>query len=269
MERFTLQDKYVCGSYFNIAMSNFRITVLNILSRIGIKRTDDSAGIPELLQNIHELNLCSDLHAKLSQLLFRHFPILQSITASNLKDRLMILTTMAWGLHDLRNFYTDNASNYSPESLKVQYARQVQISKWLSDALAKMPDKDKKWLEDYDSSFTIQGQNMLSQLFIDTDSPAYQEYLEELYQQDRERRLTKYRAEMDKALERDDEETYGFYRVLSEKKDTPEEIDEIKKKICPPALSDFGVLYFCSLFLSRNDALLMADQDRGMKQALL
>ena len=383
MATFKFQNKYVCGAYYNMAQNNFRITVLDILSRIGIKRKDDAADIPELLETIYgfltgetndftkdqmkqkkSLTLRNDQQVKLRLLLFRHFPILKPILASethknlqpqkdqlaelmydemkcdkkinelikskkckdaktqqdietqikqlktkkskirdeyddvlfsashdtDLQNSLKILVTMAWCLNDLRNFYTHYNPYNSPESLKVQYVRQIQISKWLSNVFAasrtidkernsitteemnflneaKKQGKDKKWREDPDYYFAIKGQNLLSESFIDSDSPAYQKYLEELYQKHRKRRLASYRAAMDEALERDNEEEYGFYRMLSEKKDTPEEIAEIKKKICPLSLSDFGVLYFCSTFLPRNYTLLMADHAELMKNS--
>ena len=201
---------------------------------------------------------------------------------------LKILKTMAWCLYDLRDFYTHYDPYNTPESLKVKYLRQVTVANWLSQVFAasrtidkernsitteemnflneaKKQGDDKKWREDPDYYFAIKGQNLLSSSFIDADSPIYNDYLDELYQKYRKKRLAWMKEQRDEALERDDEEEYGFWVVEMEKLDNPERIAKIKSKICPLALSDFGVLYFCATFLPRNYTLLMADHAELMK----
>lgn len=101
MATFKFQNKYVCGAYLNMAQNNFRVTILEVLARIGIKRKDDARDIPEMLETIYgfltnntknfskkqleqakTLTLRNDQQVKLRQLLFRHFPILKPILAS-------------------------------------------------------------------------------------------------------------------------------------------------------------------------------------------
>lgn len=383
MATFKFENKYVCAAYFNIALENFRITILDILSRIGIKRNDGAGDIPELLETLYGfligntkdfsqsqkdqkrvLTLRNDQQVKLRQLLFRHFPILKPILASithmavqpqkeklaellslekkcdkeinrlikqlkvkaqeeqqdikreikelktkkskvideydevlfstfrdtDLQESLRILVKMAWVLNDLRNFYSHFSPYNTPESLKVQYVRQVEVAKWLSDIFAasrtidkernsitteemnflneaKKQGDDEKWREDPDYYFAIKGQNRLSESFLDPVSSVYQDYMDALYQKHKERRLASLKAQMDEALERDDEEEYGLYKMLFDRKDTPDKIAEIKEKIRPLTLSDFGVLYFCSTFLPRNYTLLMVDHAELMNNS--
>lgn len=130
MATFKFQNKYVCGAYLNMAQNNFRVTILEVLARIGIKRKDDVRDIPEMLETIYgfltnntknfskkqleqakTLTLRNDQQVKLRQLLFRHFPILKPILASithrNLqpqKERLAELLSLEKDL-DKRIFF--------------------------------------------------------------------------------------------------------------------------------------------------------------------
>ena len=217
--------------------------------------------------------------------------VLFSVTRdADLQESLNILVKMAWVLNDLRNFYTHFSPYNTPESLKEQYVRQTQIAKWMSDVFAasrtidkernsitteemnflneaKKQGEDKKWREDPDYYFAIKGQNQLSKSFIDPDSSVYQRYLDSLYQKYRERRQASLKERMREALEQDNKEEYENYKMLVERNDSLEIIAEIKERIRPLALSDFGVLYFCSTFLPRNYTLLMADHAELMENS--
>lgn len=269
----------VLGAYFNMARLNFCKTILNIFSQTGLPSTFQEDGIHDVLRKIFVLNngdsryndereqykadkvlkLRPEQQVKMQRLLFHHFPVLGPITADSTDIRLRKskkddkqpiskdalrgvsfadcmkgISDIAECLKNLRNFYTHANPYNTPEQLRENYWNQGQIAIWLEKAFdaSRRRIKTRDNLSDQDMKFlTGHGFNDRMKCVEDKEHTHY-----------------------DKKLKRDVNdiryvEKEDFYYRIRATKANPVKSDDADELT---VLSDFGTLYFCSLFLSMD-----------------
>jgi len=285
---FYITDKAIMGGYFNLAQLNFFKTLMEIFTKAGIDvskiRQDNSPKYLMILikklthddEKIDDkkwadaLDLSNECLLKLQQLLYKHFPFLGPVMggeasyniyklkdghpevkiANNvmrgvkLEDCLAVIRHFALCLNDCRNFYT-HFNPYNPiDAQKEQYLSQNKVAVWLDkvkDASRRII-KQNNQLTSQDMEF-LTGDRMKPQDKVDefgnimTDKKGYtiKEYVE---YEDYYFRIRGKRYLVDAA---------GAKLVDQEPRN---------------ALSDFGVVFLCTLFLESDQARRMLDELR-------
>ena len=294
--RISLTGKHVFGAYFNMARTNFVKTINYILPIAGVRGNYSENQINKMLYALFliqagrngelteeqkhwekKLRLNPEQQTRLQKLLFKHFPVLGPMMADvadhkaylnkkkskvrtedeafaqlkgvSLADCLEIICLMAETLTECRNFYTHKAPYNKPSQLAAQYQHQEMIAKKLDKVVvaSRRILKDREGLSVNEVEF-LTGIDHLHQVEVKDETgkvkkvngkvmKTFVEY-DDFYFKISGKRLVK-----------------GF--TVSVKDDKPVKVDTML-----PALSDFGLLYFCVLFLSKSYAKLFFDEVR-------
>lgn len=276
MANYSFPDGYrpILGAYFNLARSNFYKTVLSIFAQVGIPVNYQEDNIHDVLRRVYVLNngtasddderkkyseekslkLKPEQQMKMQRLLFHHFPLLQPIIAdytdmklrrskkadngtedrdilygASFADCMHVISTIAECLKGMRNRYTHaNPYNTLDEQAK-EDKNQGQMAIWLEKAFEGSRRKVKTLdnLSDQDMSFlTGHGPNDRMKRIEDKEHTHL------------DKRLGKTVPNI-KYVERED----YYYRIRLEKPSADGKLF---------VLSNFGTLYFCTLFLSMD-----------------
>ena len=256
---FSLEGKkHIMGAYFNMAQSNFYKTLLEILIKTGVKGISKKTEFKDVLNKFEKGDLLktNDLKMRMQQLLFRHFPILGPIMANeksyqvsktkkskvqstedllrgvSLDECLKVISLFAKTLDDCRNFFTHFAPYNSADSLKEQYQNQYVIAKYLDKAFvaSRRINKERNLLTTHELEFLTGIDHYFEKDKLDEAGNKIVSY---------NRRFGK---EMPVTIHVEREDWY--FRIFGERtiEGTPEKCR---------ALSDFGLLYFCVIFLSK------------------
>lgn len=294
--RISLTGKHVFGAYFNMARTNFVKTINYILSIAGVRGNYSESQINKMLQALFlvqagrnneltteqkqwekKLRLNPEQQVKLQKLLFKHFPVLGPMMSDvaghkaylnkkkstiqteeesfaqlrgvSLADCLEMIQLMAETLSECRNYYTHKDPYNLPSQLAKQYRHQEAIAKKLDKVVvaSRRILKDREGLSVNEVEF-LTGIDHLQQVVVKDESgnikkdngkvlKTFVEY-EDFYFKISGKRLVK-----------------GF--SVSNDDGKPNEFDTML-----PALTDFGLLYFCVLFLSKPYANFFIDESR-------
>lgn len=294
--RISLSGKHVFGAYFNMARTNFIKTINYILPIAGVRGNYSESQINKLLQAMFliqtgrngeltkeqkqwekKLRLNPEQQTKLQQLLFKHFPVLGPMMADvadhkaylnkkkskvqtddeafaqlkgvSLADCLDMIYLMAETLTECRNFYTHKSPYNTPSQLAMQYQHQEKIAQKLDKVVvaSRRILKDREGLSVNEVEF-LTGIDHLHQETVKDEfgnvkmkggkvMKTFVEY-DDFYFKISGKRLVK-----------------GY--TVTVKDDKPVNVDTML-----PALSDFGLLYFCVIFLSKPYAKLFIDEVR-------
>ena len=274
-----LSGKHVFGAYFNMARSNFNKTIWHILPQVGIKGQYKEGKVAKMLQALYLLhsgqgdlltqeqrtwknNLLlknPEQKTKLQSLLIKHFPVLVPLMADvaemrarnnkkkstvrtedetvsqmkgvELTDYLQTLALIALTLTECRNFYTHSAPYNTSEELSEQYKHQEQVAEMLDKVIT----ASRRVLKEREGL-------MVRELEFLTG-------IDRLEQVDLKDRNNKVIIKNNKKLKTFKEYDDFYFSVRGER-------DGHK------ALSDFGLLYFCVLFLTKPYAKLLIDECR-------
>ena len=278
----TLTGKHVYGAYFNMARTNLVKTLNYILSIVGVRGNYSENQINKLLQALFliqagrneemtpeqkqwekKLRLTPEQQTRLQRLLFKHFPVLGPIMADvadhkaylnkkkskvqtedeafdqlrgvSLADCLEMIHLMAETLTECRNYYTHKAPYNTPSQLAEQYRHQELIAKKLDKVVvaSRRVLKEREGLSVNEVEF-LTGIDHLH-MVVENGKKSFVEY-EDFYFSVWGKRLIK-----------------GITMTGLDGK-----LNTIDSKF--PALSDFGLLYFCVLFLSKPYAKLFIDE---------
>lgn len=293
-----LSGRHVFGAYFNMARTNFVKTINHILPIAGVKGNYAENQINKMLQALFliqanrkdelsneqdqwakNLRLTSEQQTRLQRLLFKHFPVLGPIMADvadhkayiskkkksetktedeafeelrgvSLADCLEIVQLMGTTLTECRNFYTHKKPYNKPAELAEQYRHQATIARKLDKVIVacRRVLKERENLSVNEVEFLTGIDHMKQVPKLDEDG-------KEQYD-NRGRKIMKF------------EEYEDFYFTVWAKRPvknlemigTDGLLTKIDTKL--PALSDFGLLFFCVLFLSKPYAKLFIEEAR-------
>lgn len=293
-----LSGKHVFGAYFNMARTNFVKTINHILPIAGVKGNYAENQINKMLHALFliqanrndelskeqaqwakNLRLTSEQQTRLQRLLFKHFPVLGPIMADvadhkayiskkkksetktedeafeelrgvSLADCLEIVQLMGTTLTECRNFYTHKKPYNKPAELAEQYRHQATIARKLDKVIV----ASRRVLKEREG-LTVNEVEFLTGIDHMKQVPMTDEEGKEL-RDNKGRRMMKF------------EEYEDFYFTVWAKRKV-ENIEmtgldggtqTVNTKL--PALSDFGLLYFCVLFLSKPYAKLFIEEAR-------
>ena len=294
--KISLTGKHVYGAYFNMARTNFVKTINYILPIAGVRGNYSENQINKMLQALFlvqagrnselsteqkqwekKLRLNPEQQTNLQKLLFRHFPVLGPMMADvvghkaylnkkkskvqtedeafaqlrgvSLADCIEMIHLMAVTLTECRNYYTHKDPYNSPSQLAAQCQHQEMIAKKLDKVVvaSRRILKDREGLSVNEVEF-LTGIDHLRQ---------------EDAKDDFGKKIIKDGKVMKTFVEYDD-----FYFKISGKRHIEgfSSLDKDGKPITfntdLPALSDFGLLYFCVLFLSKPYAKFFIDETR-------
>lgn len=281
-----LTGKHVFGAYFNMARTNFVKTINYILPIAGVRGNYSENQInkmlhalfliqagnnsdlnPEQKQWEKKLRLNPEQQTTLQKLLFKHFPVLGPIMADvadhkaflnkkksnvqtedetfaqlkgiSLADCLRMIHLMAETLTECRNFYTHKDPYNTPTQIISQYQHQEDIAKKLDKVVvaSRRVLKDREGLSVNEVEF-LTGIDHLKQVEV----------------RDEKGQVKKVNGKTMKTFV----EYEDFYFKIS-KCICVEGLADNKEIM---VLSDFGLLYFCVLFLSKPYAKLFIDEAR-------
>ncbi len=259
---FSLEGKkHIMGAYFNMAQSNFYKTLIEIFMKSDVK-VNAHWSTHEILQQLEKgiqgsLLKTNDQAVRMQRLLFRHFPILGPVLAdqigyqvgkskekksnvyqteellrgASLEKCIKIVLQLGKTLGECRNYYTHFSPYNSAEDLKKQYDNQYVVAKYLEKAFtaSRRIDKQRNLLTNEELEF-LTGIDHYRKEKNENAAPG------------------DYRSSF-VFVERED----WYFRIRGER--TIEETGEKNM-----ALSDFGVLYFCAIFLSKSYAKRMIEE---------
>ena len=281
-----LTGKHVFGAYFNMARTNFVKTINYILPIAGVRGNYSENQInkmlhalfliqagnnsdlnPEQKQWEKKLRLNPEQKTRLQKLLFKHFPVLGPIMADvadhkaflnkkksnvqtedetfsqlkgiSLADCLGMIHLMAETLTECRNFYMHKDPYNTPTQIISQYRHQEDIAKKLDKVVvaSRRVLKDREGLSVNEVEF-LTGIDHLKQVEV----------------RDEKGQVKKVNGKTMKTFV----EYEDFYFKIS-KCIRVEGLADNKEVM---VLSDFGLLYFCVLFLSKPYAKLFIDEAR-------
>lgn len=281
-----LTGKHVFGAYFNMARTNFVKTINYILPIAGVRGNYSENQInkmlhalfliqagnnsdlnPEQKQWEKKLRLNPEQQTTLQKLLFKHFPVLGPIMADvadhkaflnkkksnvqtedetfaqlkgiSLADCLRMIHLMAETLTECRNFYTHKDPYNTPTQIISQYQHQEDIAKKLDKVVvaSRRVLKDREGLSVNEVEF-LTGIDHLKQVEV----------------RDEKGQVKKVNGKTMKTFV----EYEDFYFKISKCIRVEGLADNKEVKV----LSDFGLLYFCVLFLSKPYAKLFIDEAR-------
>ena len=292
----SLTGKHVFGAYFNMARTNFIKTINYILPIAGVRGNYSENQINNMLHALFliyagrnselskeqkqwekKLRLNPEQQTKLQKLLFKHFPVLGPMMADvadhkaflnkkkskvqtedeafvqlkgvSLSDCLEMIHLMAITLTECRNFYTHKSPYNTPSQLASQYQHQEQIAKKLDKVVV----ASRRILKDREG-LSINEVEFLTGI----------DHLHQEIEKDLSGNIVKKNGKVLKTfVEYDD-----FYFKISGKRLVKgltvavKDNDPVNVDTMLPALSDFGLLYFCVLFLSKPYAKLFIDETR-------
>lgn len=294
-KQFVIIDKSVVGGYFNIARVNFYKTIVHIFASVGIKGTYGEEKIGLVLDALYKnmagkateltkeqsewsrnLKLKNDQMVKMQKLLFKHFPILGPIMADvasfnvyknkksnvvndeelmrgvNLVDCIQVISTMAVCLSECRNFYT-HYNPYNPaEDLLAQYKRQEKVARWLDKVFvaSRRLDKKRNNITTSEMEFLTGIDHYFQQKKIDEDGNVVP-----VKDKDGQIKTNRYGRVMYE-MQFVEHDTY-YFKIIGERT-IP--VGDAEPKVTRFALSDFGIIYFCSIFLSKTYTKLLVEQ---------
>ena len=286
---FYITDKAIMGGYFNLAQLNFFKTLMEIFTKAGIdvskiKQDNSPKYLMILIKKLtHDdekiddkkwadaLDLSNECLLKLQQLLYKHFPCLGPVMGGEasyniyklkdghpevkvandvmrgmkLEDCLAVLRHFALCLNDCRNFYTHFNPYNSIDAQKEQYLSQNKVAVWLEkvkDASRRIV-KQNNQLTSQDMEFLTGIDHMKPQDKVDdfgnimTDKKGYtiKEYVEY--------------------------EDY-YFRIRGKRYLVDAAGAKLADQEPRNALSDFGVVFLCALFLETDQARRMLDELR-------
>ena len=292
----SLTGKHIYGAYFNMARTNFIKTINYILPIVGVRGNYSESQINKMLRALFliqagrngeltteqkqwekKLRLNPEQKTRLQKLLFKHLPVLGPMMADvadhkaylnkkksnvqtedeafeqlkgiSLSDSLEIICLMAETLTECRNFYTHKDPYNKPSQLAAQYQHQEMIAKKLDKVIvaSRRILKDREGLSVNEVEFLTGIDHLHQEVVKDEfgnvkkkDGKVMKTFVEydDFYFKISGKRLVK-----------------GF--TVTIKDDKPVNVDTML-----PALSDFGLLYFCVLFLSKPYAKLFIDEAR-------
>lgn len=284
---FQITDKAILGGYYNLARLNFYKTMMTILARLGLdvkKIGEDSLpkyltifknkmlGIQDNLSDqkwADSLGINNEMMLTFQQLLFRHFPLLEPIMAveasykinslnggsSNksvahdvmrgvkLEDCLDVILHLYRTLNQLRDYYTHYNPYNSVENQKEQYRLQRLVVTWLEkvrDASRRI-DKQRNNLTAREMEFLTGVDRMMSKDKVDEFG--------NIVRDRRGRARTVYVEYPD-----------YYFRIGTERYLVDAKGEIIENEMPHKALSDFGVVFFCILFLEKSQARLLQDE---------
>lgn len=292
----SLSGKHVYGAYFNMARTNLVKTINYILPIAGVRGNYSENQINKVLQALFlmqagrseemtpeqkqwekKLRLTPEQQTRLQKLLFKHFPVLGPIMADvadhkaylnkkkskvqtedeafeqlrgvSLADCLEMIHLMAETLTECRNYYTHKDPYNTPSQLAMQYQHQETIAKKLDKVVvaSRRVLKEREGLSVNEVEF-LTGIDHLHQEVVKDEQGNVKKKGDKV---------------MKTFVEYDD-----FYFKISGKRlvkgftVTGKDGPPMNMNSMLPALSDFGLLYFCILFLSKPYAKLFIDEVR-------
>lgn len=265
---FSLEGKkHIMGAYFNMAQSNFTRTILEIFNKAGLVETGRRVDALKLIDKYSNTDIIrrSELKVRLQKLLFHHFPVLGPIMADkvqyrndktkksevveteeilkgiSLRDCLEIIGKMGSCLNDCRNYYT----HFEPYNDEKEIERQMRLQKAMANCLNKAftasrrIDKERELLTTVELEFLTGIDHYKKEKEKDENGNLVYEYNKKLRRN----------VPVIVFKERED-----YYFRISGKRNNYD------------ALSDFGVLYFCILFLSKNYAKRLIEETGLLKE---
>ncbi len=286
---FYITDKAIMGGYFNLAQLNFFKTLMEIFTKAGIdvskiKQDNSPKYLMILIKKLtHDdekiddkkwadaLDLSNECLLKLQQLLYKHFPFLGPVMGGEasyniyklkdghpevkvandvmrgvkLEDCLAVVRHFALCLNDCRNFYT-HFNPYNPiEAQKEQYLSQNKVAVWLD----KVKDASRRIIKQ-NNQLTSQDMEFLTG--IDRMKP--QDKVDDFgnIMTDRRGRPIKEYVEY---------EDY-YFRIRGKRYLVDAAGAKLVDQEPRNALSDFGVVFLCTLFLESDQARRMLDELR-------
>lgn len=304
---FTISEKAIMGGYFNIARLNFYKTILTIFAQVGIKgeyaedkidkvldalyknlagKTDELSS--EQLQWKRLKQLKNDQIVKFQRLLFRHFPVLGPIMASeasykiykselearnaeedvkdnpeklkkvkksnvindeqlmrgvSLENCLDVLATMSACLSDCRNYYSHFIPYNDKEAQTAQFNRQAKIARWLDKVIvaSRRIDKQRNSLTTGEMEFLTGIDHYLPKNKLDDNGNV----------------LTDKRGMPVKEFV---EYPDYYFRIKGSRSLVNAKGENIEGEKTQDALTDFGIVFFCTLFLQKTYAKMMQEE---------
>lgn len=273
----SLTGKHVFGAYFNMARTNFVKTINYILPIAGVRGNYSESQINKMLNALfliqsgrkseltdeqkrweRKLILNPEQQTRLQRLLFKHFPVLRPMMADVANHRaynkkkstvktenemfeelrgisvancMEVIALMGETLTECRNFYTHKEPYNTPEQLKAYCEHESKIAKKLDKVIqaSRRVLKQRKGLTVNEVEF-LTGIDRLEKVVIKDETKksgkpsfSFKEYKD-------------------------------FYFSIHGKKTI--------KNFTEPCLSDFGLLYFCVLFLSKSYANRLMEEAR-------
>ncbi len=280
----SLTGKHVFGAYFNMARTNFVKTINYILPIVGVRGSYSENQVNKMLQALFlvqagrnaeltpeqkqwekKLRLTPEQQTRLQRLLFKHFPVLGPMMADvvghkvylnkkkstvqtedetfaqlrgvALADCLEVISLMGQTLTECRNFYTHEKPYNTPSEMAGQYARQSKIARKLDKVIvaSRRVLKDREGLSVNEMEFLTGIDHM--HLVMKDGQKSFVEY-ENFY-------FTVCAKRTIKGITMSSAD--GQPKAINSKFDS---------------LSDFGLLYFCVLFLSKPYAILLMEEAR-------
>ena len=292
----SLTGKHVFGAYFNVARTNLVKTINYLLPIAGVRGNYSENQINKMLHALFlvqagrngeltteekqwekKLRLNPEQQTRLQKLLFKHFPVLSPMMADvaghkaylnkkksnvqtedeafaqlrgvSLADCLEMLYLMAETLTECRNYYTHKDPYNTPSQLSAQYQHQELIAKKLDKVVV----ASRRILKDRE------GLSVNEIEFLTGIDHLYQETVK-----DESGNVKKVNGKVMKTFV----EYEDFYFKISGKRlvegytVTIKDDKPVNVNTMLPALSDFGLLFFCVLFLSKPYAKLFIDETK-------
>lgn len=292
----TLTGKHVFGAYFNMARTNLVKTFNYILPIAGVRGSYSENQINKMLRALFliqagrngelapeqkqwekKLRLTPEQQTCLHKLLFKHFPVLGPMMADvadhkaylnkkkskvqtedeafaqlrgiSLADCLEVLCLMAETLTECRNFYTHKDPYNSPSQLAAQYQHQEMIAKKLDKVVV----ASRRVLKEREG--------------LSVNEVEFLTGIDHLHQEIAKDEFGNVKKKGNKVM-KTFVEYENFYFKISGKRLVKgfsmegKDGNPIKIDTTLPAFSDFGLLYFCVLFLSKPYAKLFIDEAR-------
>ena len=288
----SLTGKHVFGAYFNMARTNFIKIINYILPIAGISGKYSENQIDKMLRALflihanrideltpeqqqwkRKLTMTEDQQMRLHHLLFKHFPVLRPIMADfadhkvysnkkkskvntddeayalmkgiSLTDCLEMVALMGLTLTECRNFYTHKDPYNEPSQLAEQFRHQDTIAKKLDKVVV----ASRRILKDREG-LSVNELEFLTGI----------DHMEQVDMKDENGNVKKKNGKTLKAFKEYDD----FYFKITGKRRveglTMAGGNAVNALL--PALSDFGLLYFCVLFLSKSYAKFFIEEAR-------
>lgn len=280
------QNKHILGGYFNMARYNFYKTIMEIFAKVGIKGRYGEDKIDRVLDALYKV-ICGqeaqlddeqkdwaknkkllrpvEKQYLMQQLLFRRMPffgpIMANVASHNVyktkksnvvndedlaigvgfDDCLDVLRTMATCLNDCRDFYTHFNSYNTPEKQKEIDTRKGKIAIWLDDMFTA-------------SRRVLKTDGLVTKTEIEFLTGI--EHYDEIEVKDEDGKIIRDKKGRSKKIHVEKEDFY--FKIIK----TVEGTSGDKKY---KTLTDFGVVYFCVLFLSKTYAKRLVDEIKLMK----
>lgn len=167
----------------------------------------------------------------------------QLMRGVGIDDCLNVLATMAACLTDCRNYYSHYIPYNSIEDQKKQYKRQAQIARWLDKVIVASRRIDKQ-------------RNSLT-----TNEMEFLTGIDHYFQQDKKDDTGKLiRDEKGRTLKEFVEYPDYYFRIKGERQLVDIAGKTLNEEQAQNALTDFGIVFFCTLFLQKTYAKMMQEE---------